>query len=99
MGKFLKQVIQWMLLLDQVLFICQTFSVADLKKKKYIYRYVQPSLSCKGVTVCLMSVLGVKPGQMGDSIIMSRLQKGSAPVTVHIPTSKKQVRMMNCIKR
>ncbi|XP_040891017.1 separin isoform X2 [Toxotes jaculatrix] len=43
-----------------------------------------------GVTVCVMSVLGVKPGEMGDSIIMSRLEKGSAPVTVHIPTSKQQ---------
>ncbi|XP_044033677.1 separin isoform X2 [Siniperca chuatsi] len=43
-----------------------------------------------GVTVCVMSVLGVKPGKMGDSIILSRLEKGSAPVTVHIPTSKQQ---------
>uniref|UniRef100_A0A3Q1GQH6 separase n=1 Tax=Acanthochromis polyacanthus TaxID=80966 RepID=A0A3Q1GQH6_9TELE len=43
-----------------------------------------------GVTVCLMSVLGVKPGEMGNSIILSRLEKGSAPVTVHINTSKQQ---------
>ncbi|XP_073323552.1 separin isoform X2 [Pagrus major] len=43
-----------------------------------------------GVTVCVISVLGVKPGEMGDSIILSRLEKGSAPVTVHIPTSKQQ---------
>ncbi|XP_054473293.1 separin [Anoplopoma fimbria] len=43
-----------------------------------------------GVTVCVMSVLGVKPGEMGDSIILSRLEKGSAPVTVHIPTYKQQ---------
>ncbi|XP_069395412.1 separin isoform X2 [Paralichthys olivaceus] len=43
-----------------------------------------------GVTVCMMSVLGVKPGDMGNSIILSRLQKGSAPVTVHISTSMQQ---------
>ncbi|KAF7667734.1 hypothetical protein LDENG_00051570 [Lucifuga dentata] len=43
-----------------------------------------------GVTVCVMSLLGVKPGQMGDSIMLSRLEKGSAPITVHIPTSKQQ---------
>ncbi|XP_039972012.1 LOW QUALITY PROTEIN: separin [Xiphias gladius] len=43
-----------------------------------------------GVTVCVMSVLGVKPGEMGDSIILSRLERGSVPVTVHIPTSKHQ---------
>ncbi|KAK5872315.1 hypothetical protein PBY51_013029 [Eleginops maclovinus] len=43
-----------------------------------------------GVTVCVMSVLGVKPGEVGDSIILSRLEKGAAPVTVHISTSKQQ---------
>ncbi|XP_062256226.1 separin [Platichthys flesus] len=40
-----------------------------------------------GITVCMISVLGVKPGEIGDSILLSRLQKGSAPVTVHISTS------------
>ncbi|XP_056156403.1 separin [Lampris incognitus] len=43
-----------------------------------------------GVTVCVLSVLGVKPGEMGDTILLSRLEKGSAPVTVHIPTSQQQ---------
>uniref|UniRef100_A0A671W5X4 separase n=1 Tax=Sparus aurata TaxID=8175 RepID=A0A671W5X4_SPAAU len=43
---------------------------------------------CTGVTVCVISLLGVKPGEIGDSIILSRLEKGSVPVTVHIPTSK-----------
>lgn len=38
-----------------------------------------------------MSVLGVKPGEMGNSIMLSRLEKGCTPVTVHIPTSKQQV--------
>ncbi|CAG06749.1 unnamed protein product, partial [Tetraodon nigroviridis] len=44
----------------------------------------------QGVTVCVMSVLGVRPGQMGESIMLSRFERGSAPVTVHIPTSKQQ---------
>ncbi|XP_057700846.1 separin [Corythoichthys intestinalis] len=39
-----------------------------------------------GVTVCVMSVLGVKVGQVGGSILLTRLEKGSTPVTVHIPT-------------
>ncbi|KAM9860344.1 separin [Aulostomus maculatus] len=43
-----------------------------------------------GVTVCVMSVLGVKSREMGDCIMLSRLEKGSAPVTVHIPTSTEQ---------
>ncbi|XP_034726032.1 separin [Etheostoma cragini] len=41
-----------------------------------------------GVTVCVMSMLGVKPWEMGDGILLSRLEKGSNPVTVHIATSK-----------
>ncbi|XP_076604279.1 separin [Chaetodon auriga] len=44
----------------------------------------------QGVTVCVISVVGVKPGEMGDSIILSRLERGSAPITVHIPTSEQQ---------
>lgn len=42
----------------------------------------------------MMSVVSVKPGQMGDSILVTRLQKGSSPLTVHIPTSKIQVSML-----
>lgn len=48
----------------------------------------------EGVTVCLMSVVGVKPREMGEGIILSRLEKGSAPITVHIPRSTKEVRTM-----
>ncbi|XP_071396976.1 separin [Centroberyx affinis] len=49
-----------------------------------------------GVTVCVLSVLGVKPGEMGDTIILSRLERGSAPVTVHFPTSQQQ-RPISCL--
>ncbi|XP_077581629.1 separin isoform X2 [Stigmatopora nigra] len=42
-----------------------------------------------GVTVCVMSVLGVRVGHVGGSILLTRLEKGSAPVTVHIPTPAK----------
>ncbi|XP_077386541.1 separin [Festucalex cinctus] len=40
-----------------------------------------------GVTVCMMSAPGVTAREMGEGILLSRLEKGSAPVTVHIPTS------------
>ncbi|XP_037535521.1 separin [Nematolebias whitei] len=43
-----------------------------------------------GVTVCLMSVLGVKPGKMGESVLLSRLEKDCPPVTVHISTARQQ---------
>lgn len=43
-----------------------------------------------GVTVCVLSVLAVQPGQIGDTVLLSRLEKGSAPVTVRIPTAQRQ---------
>ncbi|KAM4741332.1 separin [Anableps anableps] len=43
-----------------------------------------------GVTVCLMSVLGVKPGEMGESIMLSRLEKDASPITLHISTSRQE---------
>ncbi|MED6245045.1 hypothetical protein ATANTOWER_030245, partial [Ataeniobius toweri] len=44
-----------------------------------------------GVTVCLMSVLAVKPGEMGDSIMLSRLEKDLSPITLHISTSRQEL--------
>ncbi|XP_010879832.2 separin [Esox lucius] len=41
-----------------------------------------------GMTVCVLSVLGLNPGEMGDTILLSRLEKDSAPVTVRIPTAQ-----------
>uniref|UniRef100_A0A8C5GC86 separase n=1 Tax=Gouania willdenowi TaxID=441366 RepID=A0A8C5GC86_GOUWI len=46
-----------------------------------------------GVTVCLMSMFGMKPGEMGDDIMLSRLTSGSDPFTVCIHTAKGQVSM------
>lgn len=47
-----------------------------------------PSL---GVTVCVLSVLGVHPGEMGDTVLLSRLERDSYPVTVRIPTAQRKV--------
>ncbi|XP_046881955.1 separin [Hypomesus transpacificus] len=43
-----------------------------------------------GVTVCVLSVLEVQPGEIGDTLLLSRLEKGSAPVTVRIPTTQRE---------
>uniref|UniRef100_A0A3Q4HSX9 separase n=1 Tax=Neolamprologus brichardi TaxID=32507 RepID=A0A3Q4HSX9_NEOBR len=51
-------------------------------------------LSVLGVTACVMSVMGVKPGEMGNSIMLTRLEKSSAPVTVYIDTSKQKVKLV-----
>uniref|UniRef100_A0A8C7QDB7 separase n=1 Tax=Oncorhynchus mykiss TaxID=8022 RepID=A0A8C7QDB7_ONCMY len=44
-----------------------------------------------GVTVCVLSVLGVHPGEMGDTVLLSRLERDSDPVTVRIPTAQREV--------
>ncbi|KAL0978388.1 hypothetical protein UPYG_G00169860 [Umbra pygmaea] len=41
-----------------------------------------------GLTVCVLSVLGVTPGAMGDTVLLTRLENDSAPVTVRIPTAQ-----------
>uniref|UniRef100_A0AAZ3RPI9 separase n=1 Tax=Oncorhynchus tshawytscha TaxID=74940 RepID=A0AAZ3RPI9_ONCTS len=44
-----------------------------------------------GVTVCVLSVLGVHPGEMGDTVLLSRLERDSDPITVRIPTAQREV--------
>jgi len=44
-----------------------------------------------GLSACLLSVVGVRPGEVGESLLLSRLEQGSAPVTIHIPSSRLQV--------
>ncbi|RVE73185.1 hypothetical protein OJAV_G00048450 [Oryzias javanicus] len=51
-----------------------------------------------GVTVCLLSVVGVKPLGMENSVMLTRLEKGSAPVTLHISTSKQQVKISRLLQ-
>ncbi|CAL8335764.1 unnamed protein product [Lota lota] len=38
-----------------------------------------------GLTVCVLSVVGVQPGAMGESLLLSRLERGRDPITVHVP--------------
>uniref|UniRef100_A0A3B3ZER2 separase n=1 Tax=Periophthalmus magnuspinnatus TaxID=409849 RepID=A0A3B3ZER2_9GOBI len=42
------------------------------------------------LVVCVLSAVGLRPGQMGDSLLLSRLEKDHAPVTVHIPSSRRK---------
>ncbi|XP_076870727.1 separin [Brachyhypopomus gauderio] len=40
-----------------------------------------------GLTVCLLSLAGVCPGEVGSTVLFTRLERGSAPVTIRIPTA------------
>ncbi|KAM9758407.1 separin isoform 2-T2 [Menidia menidia] len=70
-----------------------SFPQSHCKEFKHQIQQLPP-----GVTVCMMSVLGVKPGGVGDSIMLSRLEKDSAPVTVHISTSKQQLNISSLVQ-
>lgn len=46
-----------------------------------------------GLSACVLSVVGVRPGEVGESLLLSRLEQGSTPITVHIPSSLLQHRV------
>ncbi|XP_030634480.1 separin [Chanos chanos] len=43
-----------------------------------------------GVTVCLLSVLELYPGEIGETLLLTRLERDSAPITVRISTPHQQ---------
>ncbi|NXJ06873.1 ESPL1 protein, partial [Odontophorus gujanensis] len=40
-----------------------------------------------GVTVCVLTLVSIQPTSMGDTLLLTRLERGSAPITVRIPTA------------
>ncbi|XP_008047679.1 separin [Carlito syrichta] len=44
-----------------------------------------------GVTVCVLAVATLQPGTMGNTLLLTRLEKGSPPVTVQIPTAQNKL--------
>nr|XP_014347491.1 PREDICTED: separin [Latimeria chalumnae] len=44
-----------------------------------------------GMTVCVLSLVSVHPGAVGDTLLVSRLEKGCTPVTVQIPTAQSEM--------
>uniref|UniRef100_A0AAY4C5R0 separase n=1 Tax=Denticeps clupeoides TaxID=299321 RepID=A0AAY4C5R0_9TELE len=50
-----------------------------------------------GVTVCVLSSVGVCPGSI-DTILLSRLERDATPITMRIPTSHLQVQCIEKLK-
>lgn len=44
-----------------------------------------------GVTVCVLALATLQPGTMGDTLLLTRLEKDNTPVTVQIPTAQNKV--------
>ncbi|XP_040510871.2 LOW QUALITY PROTEIN: separin isoform X1 [Gallus gallus] len=40
-----------------------------------------------GVTVCVLTLVSIQPTSVGDTLLLTRLERGSAPITVRIPTA------------
>ncbi|NXC43724.1 ESPL1 protein, partial [Penelope pileata] len=40
-----------------------------------------------GVTVCVLTLVSIQPASVGDTLLLTRLERGSAPVTIRIPTA------------
>ncbi|NXQ82068.1 ESPL1 protein, partial [Nyctibius grandis] len=41
----------------------------------------------KGVTVCVLTLASIQPGSVGDTLLLTRLEKDNPPVTIRIPTA------------
>ena len=49
-------------------------------------------MSCvPGVTVCVLALATLQPGTVGNTLLLTRLEKDKPPVTVQIPTSQSKV--------
>ncbi|NXE16903.1 ESPL1 protein, partial [Lophotis ruficrista] len=40
-----------------------------------------------GVTVCVLTLASVQPGSAGDTLLLTRLERGTAPVSIRIPSA------------
>uniref|UniRef100_A0A8C5L3W2 separase n=1 Tax=Jaculus jaculus TaxID=51337 RepID=A0A8C5L3W2_JACJA len=51
-----------------------------------------------GVTVCVLALATLQPGTMGNTLLLTRLEKDSPPVTVNIPTAQNKFSLSSLLK-
>uniref|UniRef100_A0A8C6BUQ6 separase n=1 Tax=Monodon monoceros TaxID=40151 RepID=A0A8C6BUQ6_MONMO len=51
-----------------------------------------------GVTVCVLALATLQPGTMGDTLLLTRLEKDNPPVTVQIPTAQNKLSVSSALK-
>ena len=44
-----------------------------------------------GVTVCVLALATLQPGTVGNTLLLTRLEKDNPPVTMQIPTAQNKV--------
>lgn len=56
-------------------------------------------MTFSGVTVCVLTLVSIQPASVGDTLLLTRLERSSAPITVRIPTALTKVREGLGVKR
>lgn len=51
-----------------------------------------------GVTVCMLAVATLQPGTVGNTLLLTRLEKDSPPVTVQIPTTQDKFSLSSALR-
>lgn len=51
-----------------------------------------------GVTVCVLALATLQPGTVGNTLLLTRLEKDKPPVTVQIPTSQSKLSVSSALK-
>nr|XP_031538710.1 separin [Vicugna pacos] len=51
-----------------------------------------------GMTVCVLALATLQPGTVGDTLLLTRLEKDNPPVTVQIPTAQNQLSLSSALK-
>ncbi|EFB17411.1 hypothetical protein PANDA_012438, partial [Ailuropoda melanoleuca] len=51
-----------------------------------------------GVTVCVLALATLQPGTVGDTLLLTRLEKDNPPVTVQIPTAQNKLPLSSALK-
>ncbi|XP_045409836.1 separin [Lemur catta] len=50
-----------------------------------------------GVTVCVLALATLQPGTVGNTLLLTRLEKDSPPVTVQIPTAQNKLSLSSAL--
>jgi separase len=48
-----------------------------------------------GVTVCVLALVTLQPGTVGNTLLLTRMEKDNPPVTVQIPTAQNKVGLLD----
>uniref|UniRef100_A0A8C0RT85 separase n=1 Tax=Canis lupus familiaris TaxID=9615 RepID=A0A8C0RT85_CANLF len=52
----------------------------------------------RGVTVCVLALATLQPGTVGNTLLLTRLEKDNPPVTVQIPTAQSKLPLSAALK-